>query len=137
MKTALFFALPALSAAAAGPLDLCALITRSEASAALGAAVEPGSPERALGSYACRWYSPDGEKELFVTVVQARDVQRARSFGGRLVPGIGEEAVWALGSLFIRKGASCVQVGLHLSANSMKAMDQEILTLGRAVAGRM
>lgn len=117
--------------------DACALVSAADAAAALGAAAGRGRPERAQGSNACRWAGPDPERHLFVAIVPAGDLHRARSFGGRPLTGIGDEAVWFLGTLFIRKGLLCVQVSLYLGPDSMKAMDAEILTLGRAVAGRM
>ena len=139
MGTALLFTLAALCAAApsAGSVEPCALLTRAEVAAALGAAAGPGSPDKARGCNRCQWTSPDEQKIAFVTIVQAWDFQLARTGGGKLVHGIGEEAVWATGSLFIRKGSAFVQVGLYLGDTSMKAMDPEILELGKAAAGRM
>ena len=119
------------------PLEPCALLTRAEVSAALGAAAGAGIPDKTRGGNRCQWSSPDQQRIVYLTIVQAWDFQLARTGGGKLVHGIGEEAVWATGSLFIRKGSVYVQVGLYLSDTSMKAMDPEILDLGKAVAGRM
>jgi hypothetical protein len=61
----------------------------------------------------------------------------AGQLGGKPVPGIGDKAIWASGSMFVQKGGKYVQVGLYLNETSMKTMDPALVPLAKTVAGRM
>lgn len=128
---------PALAMVLPGALDPCALITVAEATAAMGVPSQAGLRHSGRAGESCRFYSPDHQMNVFVKLAEAGDLMGARQLGGKTMPGIGDEAVWAGGTIFIRKGAHFASVGLYLNANSMKSIDPQLLVLGKAAAGRM
>lgn len=134
--TALSASIAAAPAGAAG-MNACALVTTAEASAAMHVKSLPGKALTDKSGSSCRYYSPDHTKNVFVQSGSADDMTGAMQMGGKTVPGIGDKAVWAMGSLFVQKGGKVAQVGLYLNAASMKTMDAAIVPLGRAAASRM
>ena len=131
--SALTTAAPAL----AGTSNPCALATAADATTAMGVTSLPGKPHTGRLGSSCRYYSPDHTKNVFVQIVTAGDMMGAAQVGGKSVPGIGDKAVWAAGSMFVQKGGQTVQVELYLSAASMQKMDPAIVPLAKTVAGRM
>jgi hypothetical protein len=127
--------LPAAPSFAAA--NLCALVTTAEASAAMGTSSLPGAAKTTRRGASCRYYSADHTKNVFVQTIEAGDMLGASQLGGKPVPGIGDRAIWAAGSLFVQKGGKYAQVGLYRSAASMERMDPQIVTLGKVAAGRM
>jgi hypothetical protein len=117
--------------------NACALVTVAEASAAMGAPSLPGKPRATRHSSTCRYYSANHQMNVFVQTVQAGDMLGAQQLGGKAVPGVGERAIWASGSLFVQKGGKFAQIGLYRSAASMQHMDPQIIPLARAAAARM
>ena len=130
-------ALAAPHAAVAAGANVCGLVTAPEATAAMGAASLPGKLRVGKRSTSCRWYSADRTKNVFVQTIGADDMQGALQLGGKKISGIGDDAVWAAGSLFVKKGGKYMQVGLYRTAGSMQTMDAQIVPLGKAAAGRM
>jgi len=128
----------AAPAAAAGSGDACALVTASEASAAMGAtAAAPIARTGSDGYTSCRYYDPTKTKNVFVQFVDPKLAEQMGAMGGKEVAGVGDKATWLSGSIFITKGGKAAQVGLYLSADSMKAMDPGEATLAKAAADRM
>ncbi|MDQ6941274.1 MAG: hypothetical protein M3169_02030 [Candidatus Eremiobacteraeota bacterium] len=123
-----------IAASAANP---CALVTTAEASTAMGVSSLPGKARTSSRSSSCRYYSADHTKNVFVQTIGADDMAGAGQLGGKPVPGIGDKALWAAGSMFIQKGGKYVQVGLYRSAASMQKMDPAIVPLAKTAAGRM
>jgi hypothetical protein len=115
----------------------CALVTAAEASAAMHVKALPGKAHNGRGGASCRYYSPNHQMNVFVQTIGADDMTGAMQFGGKPVPGIGDQAVWAAGSLFVKKGGNYAQVGLYLSPASMQKMDPAVIPLGKAAASRM
>ena len=74
---------------------------------------------------------------VFLKILGAGEMVGAAQLGGKPVPGVGDKALWAAGTLFIQKGGSFASVGLYLSPASMQRMDPAIVTLGMLAAGRM
>lgn len=124
-------------AAAAAPPGACALVTAAESSAAMGVTSLPGKARATRHGSSCRYYSPNHQMNVFVQTVEAGDMMGAAQLGGKSVPGVGDKAVWASGSLFVQKGGKYAQVGLYLSPASMQRMDPAIVALGKAAASRM
>ena len=123
-------------AADAAP-NACTLITAAEASAAMGVTSLPGKARPTRKGSSCRYYSPDHKMNVFVQTVGATDIAGAGQLGGKAVPGVGDQAIWAMGSLFLRKGGQFAQIGLYLSPKSMEHMDPAVVTLGKTAASRM
>jgi hypothetical protein len=97
----------------------------------------PGKARSTRHGSSCRYYSPNHQMNVFVQTIGAGDMIGAGQLGGKPVPGIGDKAIWASGSLFVQKGGNYAQVGLYRSAASMQQMDPQIVALGKAAAGRM
>jgi hypothetical protein len=123
--------------AAAGTTNACALVTAAEASSAMGVTSLPPKARPTRRGTSCRYYSPDHKMNVFVQTVTGGDLIGAAQLGGTAVPGVGDKAIWAAGSLFIRKGNNSAQIGLYRSAASMEHMEPAIVTLGKTAAGRM
>jgi hypothetical protein len=123
--------------AASAAVDPCKLVTTAEASTAMGASSLPGKLHKGRAGSSCRYYSPDHKMNVFVQAIGPADMQGASQLGGKNVSGIGDQAVWAAGSLFIRKGGNFAQVGLYRTAGSMEHMDPQIIPLAKAAASRM
>lgn len=130
-------AMTAPTAASAGTSDPCALATAGDASKAMGVSSLPGKPHASRRARSCRYYSPNHLMNVFVQTGDAGDMIGAGQLGGKPVPGIGDKAIWAAGSIFVQKGGKVVQVGLYLSSASMQKMDPAIVPLAKTVAGRM
>jgi hypothetical protein len=142
LSSLLTFAMVAAVATATVPpagaaADACALVTVAEASAAMGAPSLPGKPRPTRHGSSCRYYSANHQMNVFVQTVQPGDMIGAQQLGGKAVPGVGDKAIWASGSLFVQKGGNVAQIGLYRSAASMEHMDPQIVTLGKSAAGRM
>ncbi|MDB5071981.1 MAG: hypothetical protein JWM87_3092 [Candidatus Eremiobacteraeota bacterium] len=103
----------------------------------MGVTSLPGKARPTRRGSSCRYYSPNHQMNVFVQTVSAGDMIGATQLGGKTVPGVGDKAVWAGGSLFVQKGGKVAQVALYLNAASMEKMDAAIVPLGRAAAGRM
>lgn len=125
------------TAAFAGTLNPCALVTMAEASTAMSVPSLPGKPHTSRRGSSCRYYSPDHKKNVYVQIVQAGDMTGAGQLGGKPVPGIGDQALWSYGSMFVKKGGSYVQVALYLNPASMQKMEPGVIPLAKTVAGRM
>ncbi|HEY0396423.1 MAG TPA: hypothetical protein VGD01_18245 [Candidatus Elarobacter sp.] len=130
-------AAPLSPPAASAAVDPCKLVTTAEASAAMGTRSLPGAPHKGRTGSSCRYYSADHKMNVFVQAIGPGDLQGAGQLGGKNVSGIGDQAIWASGSLFIRKGGNFAQVGLYRSAGSMEHMDPQIVPLGKVAASRM
>jgi hypothetical protein len=144
MLTASFLAVFSAAAAAmmspapasAAP-NACTLVTTAEASAAMGVASLPGKARPTRHGTSCRWYSPDHKMNVFVQTIGPGDMISAGQAGGKAVPGIGDRAVWAYGSLFVQKGGNYAQIALYLKPASMEKMDPAVIPLAKTAAGRM
>lgn len=87
-----FFIASPLAVPNASTADICALLTRNEATKALGAPVDVGEVAGPLGS-ACQWKKTGGDGHVQVQVVRPRDwspPKRAAEY--RKLPGIGRDA---------------------------------------------
>lgn len=125
------------TSAPAGASDICGLVTTAEATSAMGVSSLPGKPHTSRTSTSCRYYSSDHTKNVFVQTSEAGDMMGAAQIGGKPVPGIGDKAVWAAGSIFVQKGGKYMQVGLYRNPASQNKMDPQIIPLAKTVAGRM
>ena len=133
----LALAMIAAGATAGAAADACALVTAAEATAAMGAPSLPGKPRATRRGSSCRYYSANHQMNVFVQTVQAGDMLGAQQLGGKAVPGVGDKAIWAAGSLFVQKGGKFAQIGLYRNAASMQHMDPQIVPLGKTAAARM
>ena len=125
---------PAPAGAAPSP---CALVTAAEASTAMHVHALPGIAKSGRGGASCRYYSPNHQMNVFVKLIEAGELAGAAQFGGKSVPGVGDKAVWAGGTLFVQKGGNAASIGLYLNAASMQRMDPAIVTLGKVAASRL
>ena len=125
---------PAPAGAAASP---CALVTGAEASTAMHARALPAIARSGRDGASCRYYSANHQMNVFVKLISRDELTGAAQFGGKSVPGVGDKAIWAGGTLFVQKGGSAASIGLYLSSASMQRMDPAIVTLGRLAASRM
>ncbi len=134
---ALGIATVAFSHNAAAAPNPCSLVTQSEAAQAMGTPSLPGKFEMGLTGAACRYYSPDHTKNVFIQIINAKLVNGAGMMGGRRLPGVGDKAYWLGGTVFLQRHANYVQVGLYLSSASMSRMDPGIVPLARLIASRL
>jgi hypothetical protein len=121
----------------AAAANACALVTVAEASSAMGASSLPGKARATRRGTSCRYYSPNHTMNVFVQTIEAGDMMGAAQLGGKTIAGVGDKAIWAMGSLFVQKGSRYAQIGLYRSAKSMQTMDPQIVALGRVAASRM
>ena len=123
--------------AAAGTSNPCAVVTVAEASTAMGVASLPGKPHAGRSGSSCRYYSADHTKNVFVQTTDAGTMTGAAQFGAKPVPGIGDKALWAGGTMFVKKGANYMQVALYRNKASLEKMDPAIVPLAKTAASRM
>lgn len=131
--------LATFSVALAAPVP-CKLVSQAEAAKAMGEASRPGIASRVPNNVSCRYYNTAKTKNVFVRNMSSSEFATSKGFqGGHPVPvrGVGDEAFWMLGSLFIREGTNYEQLSLFLSTNSMKRMEPNLPALGRLVASHM
>jgi hypothetical protein len=144
MLTASFLAAASVAAAAmttsmpasAAP-NACTLVTTAEASAAMGVTSLPGKARPTRHGTSCRYYSPDHKMNVFVQTAEPDDMIGAGQLGGKPIAGVGDKAVWALGSLYVKKGSNYAQIALYLKPASMQKMDPAVIPLAKTAAGRM
>jgi hypothetical protein len=118
--------------------DPCALVTQAEASKAVGASVAAGVPSKGPLGAACRYATADHMKWVYVQTMSASSVTTmASAMHPKSLSGFPGTAYWMSGSVFFSKGQSAGQVGLHLGATSMSAMDPGIVPLAKIAAGRL
>ena len=136
---ALFAFLTALSAvpvlAQGSP---CALVTQSEASTALGVPAMPGVAKSLGGSIVCRYFSRDKKKQVSVATITAGDYAMVQKAGTPALDGIGTDALYFGGSIYIQKGAAFARVGLLRSMADMAiAPPPALVVLAKAIASRL
>jgi len=118
--------------------DPCALVTRAEASKALGVAALAGKEAGGTSGRTCRYYSPDHLENVFVQLMSTSTVNEMEShLHLKQVAGVPTPAYWLAGSIFMTKGPSAAQVTVYRSAQSMATMDPAVVTLAKLVAGRL
>ncbi len=126
------------AAATGGTTDACALVTQAEASTALGSTAQAGIAKTDRDGYgSCRYYDATKTKNVFVQFVDPKLADAMAAMGGKEVAGVGDRSTWLTGSIFVQKSGKAAQVGLYLSAASLKAMDPGEADLAKIVAGRM
>jgi hypothetical protein len=125
---------PGPASAAPSP---CALVTAAEASAAMHAQALPGIARAGRGGASCRYYSANHQMNVFVKLIAGDELTGAAQLGGKSVPGVGDKAIWAGGTLFVQKGGNAASIGLYLNSASMQRMDPAIVSLGKLAASRM
>lgn len=131
-------AIATFTVALAAP-DPCKLVSQGEAGNAMGESAKPAIRSTFHNNPSCRYYNASKTKNVFLVNVGSAEFARAKQFRGSPmpVPGVGDEAFWKFGSLFVRRGANYEQVGLYLNGNSMKQMEPGVQALGKLAAGRM
>jgi hypothetical protein len=118
----------------------CKLVSRAEAARAMGEASSPAIVSTFRGNASCRYYNAAKTKNVFLRNVSFPEFASAKlSRSGKPVPvpGVGDEAFWMLGSLFVRKAGNYEQVSLYLSANSTIRMEPGLPSLSKLAASRM
>jgi hypothetical protein len=131
--------LATFSVALAAPVP-CKLVSQAEAATAMGEAARPGIASAVLNNVSCRYYNTAKTKNVWVRNMSSSQFATSKGFqAGNPVPvsGVGDEAFWMLGSLFIHKGTNYEQVSLFLSTNSMKRMEPNLPALGKLVASHL
>ncbi len=128
----------ASSVPAAAATDACALVTRAEASTALGSKASAGIAKAGHDGYgSCRYYDATKTKNVFVQFVDPKLAAGMGSMGATDVPGIGDKAFWFGGAIFVSKGDKAAQVSLYLGAGSIKTIDPGEVDLAKIAATRM
>jgi hypothetical protein len=122
--------------------DACAIITREEAAAALGAPVAPGESSVAnFTDYKCHWESEDGFGHITIDVLTGNLAARTDWFeyaDGQPIDGIGDRAKWddIAGLEVLTSKYEIGVTGLHPQQD--RSRRQEIFTeLARTVLARL
>lgn len=105
---------------------------------ALGSAAQAGIAKTAHDGYgSCRYYDATTTKNVFVQFVDPKLADAMAAMGGKEVAGVGDRGTWLAGSIFVQKSGKAAQVGLYLSAASMKTMEPAEADLAKVAAGHM
>ncbi len=131
--------LATFSVALAAPVP-CKLVSQAAATKAMGEAANPGIASSSWNNVSCRYFNAAKTKNVFVRNMSSSQFATSKGFraGNPVpVPGVGDEAFWMLGSLFVRKGTNYEQLSLFLSPNSVKRMEPNLPALGRIAASNM
>ncbi len=128
--------------ATTGVSDPCSVLTQAEVDTAVGQPLGPGKPTAPLGN--CVWSNSDFSAGVDVTVSDWSSINNAATGGGTKPPppavaGVGDEAFWYQGFLYVRKG----DAGFLLSIDFPKVSSTadygltQAKVLAAAVLGRL
>ena len=126
------------STAIAAPLDPCTLLTQAQVSQAFGEHATLGRRQPAApGHPICGWLNASQSKTLYVMIASRKTMPPPWWKTAVPVHGIGDQAFWSSGWIYVQKHANRVAIELILSPNSAEHMDPQLLMLAKEITARM